>query len=406
MVVITQLLPVRPATAAYRLHTEITAGEEYNDNIYLTRRDREFDYITRVVPSLGVTYKAPLWDWDASFAYDYSYYALAAFQKDKTYAARLNNNTRLVRDVLFLAVNDTYNRVSLDLARDFTQQSSFVNQTDQNILSANPYITLHPDTRTNVSVGYIYQNIWYKDPNAIDTVDHITYAEMGHELSSQMTMTVAARYIQDTNRLQDYNESHLSGGVGYEYLDGSILFGAIGNIWLRGESGPTSTQPYWNAGFTHKFPKFLFNFVTALSYLQDPLKVLKREDRYTATITREVERTKLGITGSIVEYRNARSKHLETTTYSVTGSVSHAITTKSTIKAELTIERLEDNVYDTFSDLYLSGVRYEYKGWENGILTLAYRYTNSYSPDVYDPALYNTANYQNNRLMIEFKREF
>lgn len=406
MVMITLLLPVGPAAAEYRLHTEVTASEEYNDNIFLTRRDSEFDYITRVVPSIGITYKAPLWDWDASYAYDYRYYARAAFRHDETQTASLTNLTRLAKDLLFLAVRDTYSRVSLDLARDFTKQSLFVNQSDQNILSANPYITLHPGVRTSVNVGYIYQNIWYKDPIAIDKIDHITYAEMGHELSSQLTMTVAARYTQDMNRIQDYKQGDLSAGMRYEYLDGSILFGSIGNTWVRVASGESSTQLFWNAGFTHSFPKFKFSFETALSYPNDPKNVLRREDLYTATIKREVERTSLSATGSLREYRNAQTKHLESSTYSLSGTVSHSITEQSNILADLTIERLEDNVYDTYSDLYLSGVRYEYHGWENGTLAFTYRYTNSYSPDVYDPALYNTSNYQNNRIMIEFTNKF
>jgi hypothetical protein len=406
MAMITLLLPVGPAAAEYRLHTEVTASEEYNDNIFLTRRDSEFDYITRVIPSIGITYKAPLWDWDASYAYDYRYYARAAFRHDETYTVSLTNLTRLAKDLLFLAVRDTYSRVSLDLARDFTQQSLFVNQSDQNILSANPYITLHPGARTSVNVGYIYQNIWYKDPIAIDKIDHITYAEMAHDLSSQLKMTITGRYTQDTNRIQDYNQSDLIAGMRYEYLDGSFLFGSIGNTWVRVASGESSTQIFWNAGFTHSFPKFKFFFETALSYPNDPKNVLRREDRYAATIKREVERTSLGATASLTEYRNAQTKHLESSTYSVSGTISHSITEQSKILAELTIQRLEDNVNDTYSDLYLSGVRYEYHGWENGTLAFTYRYTNSYSPDVYDPALYNTSNYQNNRIMIEFTNKF
>lgn len=228
---------------------------------------------------------------------------------------------------------------------------------------------------------------------------------MGRELSSQMTMTVAARYTQDTNRVQDYKQDELSAGMRYEYLDGSILFGSIGNIWLR-VPGKTATQISWNAGFTHQFPKFKFHFETTSSNAVDPTHTLTREDLYMASITRKVERTSLGITGSLNEYRNFLTKHLESSTYSLSGTVSHSITEQSNILADLTIQRLEDNVYDTHSDLYLSGVRYEYHGWENGTLAFTYRYTNSYSPDVRDPALYNTSNYQNNRIMIEFTNKF
>jgi hypothetical protein len=411
MVTMTLLLPTGPARAEYRILTALSVSEEYNDNIFLAPRGcsqtpcpedkkREFDYITRVVPSLGITYKAPLWDWDASYAYDYRYYGRAAFRQDETYTVSLTNLTRIVPDLLFLAVRDNYNRVSLDVTRDFTKQSLFVNQSDENILSANPYVTLHPGPRTSLNLGYIYQNIWYKDPKGIDKTDHITYAEMGRELSSQLTMTITARYMQDTNRIQDYNRSELTGGMRYEYLDGSILFGSIGNIWLRTAQAESETQLFWNAGFSHRFPKFMFTFDTALNYVDDPRGIQTRVDSYTASIKREVERTSLAVTGSLQEYRNALTKHLESTSYSVSGSISHQLTSQSKVLADLTIQRLEDNVLDVYTDLYLSGVRYEYLAWENVTLALAYRYLNSYSPDIY------TNCYTNNQFIVEVKKTF
>jgi hypothetical protein len=406
IVMITLLLPVGPASAEYRILTGLSVSEEYNDNIFLSPRDREFDYITRVVPSLGITYKAPLWDWDASYAYDYRYYGRAAFRQDETHRASLTNFTRIGQDLLFLAVRDTYSRVSLDITRDFTKQSLFVNQSDQNFLSANPYVTLHSGDRTYLNVGYVYQNIWYKDPKGIDKVDHITYAEMVHALSSQLTMTITARYTQDTNRIQDYNKSDLTAGMRYEYLDGSILFGSIGNIWLRTAKGESETQLFWDAGFMHQFPKFKFNFDTSLSYAEDPTRPQRRKDRYAASIMREVERTSLGITGSLEEYRNALTKHLEATSYTVSGSISHSISAQSKVFAELTIQRLENNVLDIYTDLYLSGVRYEYLAGENLTLALEYRYTNSYSPDIFTVQDYYAKDYYNNRFLVEVKKAF
>jgi hypothetical protein len=400
IVLITLLFPAGPATAEYRIQAFLMMSEQYNDNIYLTPLDKEFDYITKVVPSIGITYKAPLWDWNATFAYDYSYYARAAFQKDKTYNVNLTNETRVIQDLIFLAIRDTYSRVSLDLTRDFTQQSSFVNQTDQNILSANPYVMLHPGPRTSVNVGYIYQNIWYKDPNAIEKVDHLAYVEMGHALSPQLTTTIAARYSQNRNEIEDYKRGDLIAGMRYEYLDGSILYGKIGNIWFLTATAVSETQLFWNAGFEHQFPKFKFTFDTALNYVDDPQRVLRRVDSYTARIRREVERTSLGVTGSLQEYRNALTKHLESKSYSVGGTVNHEIATQSKIIADLTIQRLEDSVEDTYTDLYLSGVRYEYRGWENVTLAFGYRYTNSYSPDIY----FNC--YTNNQFIAEVKKAF
>ncbi len=399
-VMITLLFLVGPAAAEFRIVPSLTVGEQYNDNIFLTPENKEYDFITRVVPSVGIVYKAPLWDWNASFAYDYWYYAHAAFQKDDTYNVNVTNETRIVQDVVFLKVRDVYNRVSLDLTRDFTQQSPFVNQTDQNTVAANPYITLHPGTRTVLNVGYTYENVWFKDPNAINQVNNLGYLDLGHALSSQLTTTISARYTQNTNRVDDYKRADLIAGMRYEYLDGSILFGAIGNIWFLTASSQSETQVFWNAGFMHQFPKFKFTFNTALDFVEDPTRILRRVDSYTASIMREVERTTFGVTGGFQEYRNALTKHLESTSYSITGTFSHLITETSKLLADLTIQRLDDNVLDTYTDLYLSGVRYEYRGWERTTLSFAYRYTNSYSPDIY------ANNYKNNVFSVDLTWAF
>ncbi len=386
--------------AEYRIEPSITLSEEYNDNIFLTPQNREYDYITRVLPAVHFSYKSALWDWDVAYAYDYRYFAWTYPNHNETHTIALTNLTRIVEDFFFLALRDNYTRVSLDVTRDFPSQSPFVNQTDQNIGSVNPYFVLHPGARTTVNVGYIYQNIWYKNPNAIKKVDHTGYTEMVHELTSKLSTTIGLKYTQDRNVVQDYSRKDAYAGMNYQYEEGSNLYGTIGNSWLHFEQTGRETQPFWTAGFNHKFPKFAFSFETGLTYIEDPFRVLRRQDRYVATIRREIERTAYSVTGSLMEYRNAQTKHLENTSYSVGGNITHQITTNSRILANLTYQRLEDNVFNTYTELYLSGGRYEYLLRESLTLALEYRYTNSYSPDIF----FN--DYYNNRIIVEIKKVF
>jgi opacity protein-like surface antigen len=386
--------------AEYRIEPSIMVSEEYNDNVFLTPLNREPDYITRMRPAVHFSSKAPLWDWDVAYAYDYRYLARTNPHHDETYTIGLANLTRIVKDFFFLALRDDYARVSLDVTRDFATQSLFVNQTDQNIATVNPYFVLHSGDRTKVNVGYIYQNIWYKDPNAIKKVDHIGYAEMVHEITSRLSTTIGFRYIQDTNRIQDYRRGDASAGLNYEYMEGSSLYGTIGNSWMEFENAGHATQPFWGTGFNHKFPKFFFSFEAGLRYIEDPQRVLRREDRYTATIKREIERTAYSVSASFREYRNAHTKHLEDSSYSVGGNITHKMTTNSKVSLDLTYQKLEDDVNKTYTELYLSGGRYEYLLLENLTLALEYRYTNSYSPDIFNN------DYTNNRIIAEVKKVF
>jgi hypothetical protein len=251
-----------------------------------------------------------------------------------------------------------------------------------------------------VNVGYIYRNVWYKDPNAIDKVDNAGYAEMAHELTSRLSTTIGFRYTQSRNDVQDYRRSDAYAGMNYEYIEGSRLYGTIGNIWFNTENGSKITQLFWDAGFNHQFPKFSFSFETGLQYIEDPQRVLRREDRYIATIRREIERTVYSVAGGFVEYRNAYSNHLEETSYTVGGNIAHKISTNSKISLDLSYQRLEDNVNKTYTELYLSGGRYEYLLLEDLTLALEYRYTNSFSPDIF------ANDYYNNRYIVEVKKVF
>jgi hypothetical protein len=386
--------------AEYRIEPSIMVSEEYNDNVFLTPLNREFDYITRVRPAVHFSSKAPLWDWDVAYAYDYRYFARTYLRHDETSTVGLTNLTRIVKDFFFLALRDNYTRVSLDTTRDFAAQSSFVNQTDQNIGSVNPYFVLHPGARTTANIGYTYQNIWYKDPAAIKKIDHIGYAVMVHELTSKLSTTIGFRYNQDRNVIQDYRRSDAYAGMNYEYIEGSSLYGTVGNIWVDFENAGQETQLFWAAGFNHKFPKFSFSFETGLSYIEDPERILRREDRYIATIKREIERTAYSVSASLREYRNAQTKDLEDTSYSVGGNITHKITTNSKVSLDLMYQQLVDNVNKTYTELYLSGGRYEYLLLENLTLALEYRYTNSYSPDIFNN------DYYNNRIIVEVKSVF
>ncbi len=375
-------------------------SEEYNDNVFLTPLDRVFDYITRVSPAAHFYSKAPLWDWDVAYTYDYRYFARTYPIHNDTHTVGLTNLTRIVKDFFFLALRDDYTRVSLDATRDFAAQSSFVNQTDRNIGSVNPYFVLHPGARTTVNVGYLYQNVWYKDPTAIDKADQIGYAEMVHEITSKLSTTIGFRYTQDKNAVQNYRKSDASAGMNYEYIEGSSLYGTIGNSWMEFENAGRETQPFWDVGFNHKLPKFSFSFEAGLRYVEDPQRTLRRQDQYTATIKREIERTAYSVSASLLEYRNAQTKHLEDTSYSVGGNITHKITTKSKVSLDLTYQQLVDNVNKMYTESYLWGGRYEYLLLENLTLALEYRYTNSYSPYFFNN------DYDNNRIIVEVKKVF
>jgi hypothetical protein len=389
--------------AENRFEPSMLVREEYNDNIFLTPQNREYDYITSIIPGVRFSYNTAFWNWDVSYSYNYRYFALTpphhSSGADSQYAS-ITNQTRVLEDFFFLELHDNYQNVSLDVTKDYTSQSYFVNQTEQNIGVVNPYIVLHPSARTKINIGYIYENIWYRDPNAINKVNNSGYTEMGHELTSKLSTTIGLRYTDDKNKVQNFNSAKAYIGMNYQYIEGSHIYGSIGYISANLENEGKVNQPTWDAGYDHKFPKFSFSFETGLNYIEDPTRVLRRQDRYIATISRVVERTAYSIYAGFYEYRNAVTKNLEDSSYNVGGKLTHKITTNSTILLDLSYQRIEDNTNDTYTEIYLNLGRYEYLLLENLTLALEYRYTNSYSPDIY------ANDYYNNRISAEVKWAF
>lgn len=402
------------ADAENLLQPALMLSEEYNDNIRLTPNDPAHglvpvtDYITRVIPSINLVYKAPLWDWNVAYAYDYRYYAKKTVAGDSTHTLNLVNHTRILKEFFFLDVNDNYLRVSTDVLHDYTQQSIFVNQSDTNVLTVKPYLTFNLSSRMTATAGYQYRNVWYKDPALIDRVDHSTFADINEELSPRTIMTASVKYTYGLNKILDYNRTDISAGPRYEYAEGSTLWFIIGNTLLHSAQWGSVNQTFWDAGISHKFRTYTLSFNTALTYLDsnptvaNPASILTREDRFVGTFNKTTDRFTLGLTAGLWEYRYVPSKHLQNSRYSTGGSIAYNITPALKGTYSLTVDRYEDNQNNTFSMLYLNGVRFDYLVAERTTLALDYRNTHGYSPDAINYGM----NYDNNRIMVELKKQF
>jgi hypothetical protein len=394
------MAPDHVAGAELRIQPGIALSEEYNDNIFLVPEKMEYDYITRIAPSINIKYKGPFWDWDIDYVYDYLRYARHHISQDQTHTLNLANHTRIIDEYIFLDIRDNYARVSLDPTRDYTQESTFVNQTDRNTLTVNPYFIVRPTSQMTVTTGYFYSNTWYKDPTAIDQSEDIVYTGLQEDLSQRSHLTAGIRHTQNRNRVQDYMQDEVYLGQTYEYVENSTLSVTAGNSWFDYKGAGKTSQVYWDVNFKHRYSTMTVTYETGMRFIPDPNLIVRREDRYLATVMRAVERTSLLVSGGLIEYRNITNKHLESSSYQVSGTMSHAITTKSKIILDLGVERLKDYLVYTKVDRYLTGVRFEHLAAENLTLALDYRYTNVYSSDVYSD------NYVNNRFSVEIRMAF
>ena len=280
-------VPDHAVGAEFRIQPGITLGEEYNDNIFLSPQDRSSDFISRFVPSLNMLYKGPLWDWDVRAFYEYRYYVRFHDDVKQSNIPSLNliNHTRIKDEYIFLDIRENYSKVSLDPTRDFTQESAFINQTDSNVLTLNPYFIIRPTSQMTVTTGYTYSNTWYKDPTAIDQVDNTVYTGFQQDLSRRSIMTVGIIHDENTNRIQDFTRDDAYLGYRYEYVENSTLSVKVGNSWFNDKTNEVRiTQVFWDAILTHRYSTMTVTCETGLRFIPDPFLIFRREDRYLATV--------------------------------------------------------------------------------------------------------------------------
>lgn len=390
------------ASAELRIQPGLTLSEEYNDNIFLTPENPEHDYITRVMPSIQASYSAPIWEWDLAYTFDFRYYERRTRTDDSTHVLTLRNHTSVIRDFIFIDLKDDYRRVSLDTTRDYTLQSLFLNQTDTNEFSFMPYARLNLSTHTTGTTGYQYRNVWYKEPSAIDKTEHIVFADIMNELSARTSLGAGVKSTREMARTVSYTKMDAYAGPRFEYAEGSHIWLTLGNSWFSSINQDRGTQVFWDAGISHRFISYVVGFNAALTYIDDPTRIQRREDKYVGTFRKEGERYTLSATAGRWEYRNVLTKHLQNTRNGIAGTVGYFLSEALQVSYSGNIDRYEDNQADTFTMVYLNTARLEYTFPASTVLALDYRFEHGYSPDVVNYGM----NYDNNRILLEVRKLF
>lgn len=384
----------------FEIHPAVRVIEEYNDNVFLTREDRVDDFITRAIPSLALKYSAPLWTWDVSYALDYMHYAKGSRGDDTTHNLVAKGTIELLKERLFIKLNDDYGRVSLDVTRDFTRESSFVGQSDRNIFVANPYYIIRPAERSRITVGYIYSKTWYEEQGAVNKTDNVIYVEPAYDLTPRLTLNAGFRHTDNSNDKNDYTKNDVYLESRYEYADKSHAFLRVGNTWLNFTGVKKYSNIFWNAGVTHDFILFTGTLLVSMDYSEDPLGALIRENTYLAGVRADFSRTKANLTLAATQFKNAETRRTTTTKYGAGGSIIYELTLRTTGTFDFLAERLEEEVADTYRRRYVLGGKLDYLLWKDFTASLAYHYVDSYSPKLEGDT------YSANRFFLELRKSF
>jgi len=400
-VVLVVLAAVNVAQGAeFEAHPSLAVSEEYTDNVFETGTNRISDYITRVLPGLVVSYKAPALTGDLSYVFDYRHYARNTHKEEITHALSAKAKLTAVENLLFLDVSDDYQRVSLDATRDTTRESLFVNQSDRNVATASPYLVFRPTDKLMVKSGYRFIDTRYFKSSAIDKEDHVAFLNMAYELSKRFSLTADYTFTRETSDIDNFSQHHALGGFRYEYTEKSFVFAQAGKAWTRYDSGQRLNKIVWNAGITHVLDTITGTVTSGVRYDEDPLQNILQETFVSGSIEKRLNRGSLSISPMYSEFVLTKTDTFQTKKYGATVHGKYDFTADLSGSLGFTAEKYEQALFRSHTRRFLVDSGLSYLLAKQLTVSLNYIYTDYYSPGI------AADNRHVNRGMIEIKKIF
>ena len=143
----------------------IDVSEEYNDNIYLDRRDKEDDWITTIAPGLSFFMQTNNLDVDLDYSWDLRYYKDNTDENQtdfKDIQRAQGTATLFPGDPFTVVANANVSTVIVDERESSADENSFVNRALMYDLSINPSYNWRITPTFNASLGYLYNYVNYQ----------------------------------------------------------------------------------------------------------------------------------------------------------------------------------------------------------------------------------------------------
>lgn len=386
--------------AEFELHPSLAVKEEFTDNVFETNANRASDFITRMLPGVVMSYRAPAVTGSIDYVFDYRYYARNNHADEVAHSLNVKGHLAAVENLLFLDVSNEYQRVSLDITRDVTKESLFVNQADRNVATVSPYITLQPTARISVKPGYRFIDTRYFSSFGIDKIDHIAFLNMSYELRKRLNLTADYNFTREIADIGDFSQHQALGGFRYEYSDKSFIFAQAGNSWTSFDNSYRISSIVWNAGMTHVFDSVTGTVITGVRYNEDPLRNSMKESFVGGTIERHPGRGSLSFSPQYSEYVATRTDALQTRKYGATVLGKYGFYADLNGNLGIGVEKYDQPLLGSYTRRIQVDCGLNYLLGDQLTVSLLYLFVDYYSPEII------ADNRHVNRAIIELKKIF
>jgi hypothetical protein len=240
-----------PVWAEFKFTPSISIREEYDDNIFLTANNEKEDFITTITPGMSLGYDSERLRLSLNYSFIAYMYMHHSSENEISHNAQFDSTLTVLRDFLFLKVTDAYSRVTIDQRRQVVQDNRFVNATDSNHFTVNPYLEYPLSGTLKVKTGYTYENIWYKSDEGDDEETHLMTAGVIKEFSQKFTTSLFYTYsihdLKTGGDLNDYDRQDVTFGANYQLTQKLSLNGSFGHAWLDYKESGNHDSDTWDA---------------------------------------------------------------------------------------------------------------------------------------------------------------
>ncbi|RJQ53795.1 MAG: TIGR03016 family PEP-CTERM system-associated outer membrane protein [Nitrospiraceae bacterium] len=385
-----------PSFAKIEVVPTLSLREEYNDNIFLTRENKEDDFITTIIPAVSLRYSPnKLLDLDLDYKLNFRFYGSHnEFNDDNLRDSQ--NAYFLARsrplNYLYIDASDTYRRVPVDVRRRFAEGNEIVNVTESNVFFISPYIQ-YPVTPSILStIGYEYDNKWFNSAELRDSESHAAFLTMGKTFQSKLNVDLKYRYYKylaepaeelDAGVIKDYDSHRGSVLLAYQASRDVKVEGEVGESRIDFESAEDSKGAFWKVGVDYgsgSADGTLLGLSYGSSFRDSPLSGVYRSRR--AEVSFRTGR----VLALMINPYYSKDKFIRTDrTDRITGvklSISRPLTEKLSVSLNGDYERQKFLPGQESVDKYGAGGDLNYKLNKFVTTGLGYRYNNRDSDDV------------------------
>ena len=240
------------AMAKLDIKPALTLREEYNDNIFLTKTNRQDDFITSISPNIRLNYALSYLDLSLDYGLNFKFFAHHSERNltslTNTQNASLKHQFRPMKGI-FIDISDVYRRVPVDIRNQVAFDNVFVNMTDSNVFSVSPNFVYPLSSTLETRFGYRYTNVWYKVREGNNSESNSAFISILKKLSPSLSTGVNYNFAAVQPKKTEAYDQH-QGSVNVIYQRGSDfkVWGEFGRVFLNYESDRKIETNFWDVG--------------------------------------------------------------------------------------------------------------------------------------------------------------